>query len=40
MALDQPGFGQEPQMSRKPWLRLPQDGGEVGDGQFGIGNER
>ena len=38
IALDQPGFGQKPQMPRQPRLRLAQDGGEIGDGQFGVGD--
>ena len=39
-ALDQPGFGQQPQMARQPRLRLAQDFGEIGDGQFGLGEQR
>ena len=38
-ALDQPGFGQQPQMARQPRLRLAQDFGEVGDGQLGLGEQ-
>ena len=38
-ALDQPGFGQQPQMARDARLRLPQDRGQVGDGQFGLGDQ-
>ena len=34
IALDQPGFGQELEVARYPWLRLPQDFGQVGDGQL------
>ena len=34
-----PRFGQEPQMPRQPRLRLAQDLGEVGDGQFGLGQQ-
>ena len=39
VALDQPGFGQKPQMAREAGLRLAQDRGQVGDGQFGLGDE-
>ena len=39
-ALDQPGFGQQPQMARDARLRLAQDVGEVGDRQFGLGQKR
>ncbi len=39
-ALDQPRLGQEPQMARQPRLRLAQDFGEVGDRQFGLGEQR
>ena len=38
-ALDQAGLGQQPQMAGQPRLRLAQDFGEVGDGQFGLGDE-
>ena len=39
-ALDQPGFGEKPQMARNPRLRLAQDRGEVGDRQVGFAQER
>ena len=39
-ALDQPRLGQEPQVAGQPRLRLAQDFGEVGDGQFGLGQQR
>ena len=39
-ALDQAGFGEEPQMPRKPRLGLPEDFGEVGDRQFGFRQQR
>ena len=39
-ALDQSGFGQQPQMTGQPRLRLAQDVGEVGDGQFGLRKQR
>ena len=39
-ALDQPGLGQKPQMARQPRLRLAQDFGEVGNGQFGLRQQR
>ncbi len=39
-ALDQPGFGQQLEMARDARLRLAQDVGEVGDGQFGLGQQR
>ena len=39
-ALDQPGLGQEPQMPGDARLRLAQNVGEVGDGQFGLGQQR
>ncbi len=38
-ALDQPGFGQKPQMARQARLRLAQNFGEVGDRQFGLGDQ-
>ena len=38
--IDQPGLGEEPQMPRNPGLRLPQDGGEVRDGELGLAQER
>ena len=39
-ALDQAGFGQQPQVARNPRLRLAQDFGEIGDGQFRLGQQR
>ena len=39
-ALDQPGLGQKPQMARQPRLRLAQDFGEVGNGEFGLRQQR
>ena len=39
-ALDQAGFGQQLEMARNARLRLAQDVGEVGDGQFGLGQQR
>ena len=36
-ALDQPGLGQQLEMARDARLRLPQDLGEVGHRQFGLG---
>ena len=39
-ALDQPGFGQQPQMPRDARLRLPQNVGEVGHRQLGLGQQR
>ncbi len=39
VALDQSGFGQEPQMAGKARLRLAQDCGQVGDRQFGLGDQ-
>ena len=39
-ALDQPGLGQQLEMARDARLRLAQDVGEVGDGQFGLGEQR
>ncbi len=39
-AFDQAGLGQQPQMTRQPWLRLPQNVGEVGDGQFSLRQQR
>ena len=38
--LDQPGLGQELEMARDARLRLPQDVGEIGHGQFGLGQQR
>jgi hypothetical protein len=38
--LHQPGFNQQPEMPRNARLRLPQDVGEVGDGQFGLRHQR
>jgi len=38
-ALDQPGLGQQLQMARDARLRLAQDIGEVGNGQFGLGQK-
>ena len=40
MALDQAGFRQQLEMARDARLRLAQDFGEVGDGQFGLGQQR
>ena len=39
-ALDQPGLDQQLEMARDARLRLAQDVGEVGDGQFGLGQQR
>ena len=39
-ALDKAGLGQELQVARNARLRLPQDVGEVGDGQLGLGQQR
>jgi len=39
-ALDQSGLGQQFEVARDARLRLAQDVGEVGDGQFGLGQER
>ena len=39
-ALDQPGFRQQPQMPRDARLRLAQDGGEIGDGQLRLRQQR
>ena len=39
-ALDQPGLGQQLEMARDARLRLAQDVGQVGDGQFGLGQQR
>ena len=39
-ALDQPGLGQQLEMARDARLRLAQDLGEIGDGQFGLGQQR
>ena len=36
---DQPGLGKQPQMPRQARLRLAQDRGKVGDGQFGFGDQ-
>ena len=38
--LDQAAFGQKPQMAGQPRLRLAQNVGEVGDGQFGLRKQR
>ena len=40
MAFDQSGFGQQLEMTRNARLRLAQDFGQVGDGEFGLGQER
>ena len=40
MTLDQAGFRQQLEMARDARLRLAQDFGEVGDGQFGLGQQR
>ncbi len=40
IALDEPGFGEEPQMARDPRLRLAQDLGEVGDGELRLREQR
>ena len=40
MALDQSGFGEQLEMARDARLRLAQDLGQVGDGQFGLGQQR
>ena len=39
-ALDEASFGQQLQMARDARLRLSQDVGQVGDGQFGFGQKR
>lgn len=39
-ALDQPGLDQELEVPGDARLRLAQDVGEVGDGQFGLGQQR
>ena len=39
-ALDQPGLGEQPQVPRDARLRLPQNVGEVGDRQLGLGKQR
>ena len=39
-ALDQPGLGQQLEVARDARLRLAQNVGEVGDGQFGLGQQR
>jgi len=39
-SLDQPGFGQEPQMPGNARLRLAQDVGEIGHRQFRFGQKR
>ena len=39
-ALDQAGLGQQLEMARDARLRLAQDVGQVGDGQFGLGQQR
>ena len=40
MALDQSGFGEQLEMARDARLRLAQDFGQVGDGEFGLGQQR
>src|SRR5436305_997727 len=40
MSSDQPRFGEQLQMARDTGLRLAQDFGEVGDGEFGFGQQR
>ena len=40
MALDQSGFGEQLEMARDARLRLAQDFGQIGDGQFGLGEQR
>ena len=35
-ALDQPGFGQEPQVAGNTWLRLAQNFGEIRYGKLGL----
>jgi hypothetical protein len=40
MTLDQVRLGEELEMARDAGLRLPQDFGQVGDGEFGLGQER
>ena len=39
VALDQPGLRQQPQVPGQARLRLAQNGGQIGDGQFGFGNQ-
>ena len=39
-ALDQPGLGQELEVARNARLRLAQNVGEVGNGQFGLAEQR
>ena len=39
-ALDQPGLGQQLEVARDARLRLAQDLGEIGHGQFGLGQQR
>ena len=39
-ALDQAGLGQQPEMTRDARLRLAQDVGQIGDGQFGFRQQR
>jgi hypothetical protein len=39
-ALDQPRLGEKPQMARNARLRLAQDGGEIRNGQLGLGQQR
>ena len=39
-ALDQPGLDQQLEMARDARLRLAQDVGQVGNGQFGFGQQR
>ena len=36
----QSGLGEKPQMPRQPWLRLPENFGEIGNCQFGLGKQR
>ncbi len=39
VALHQSGLGQKPQVARQAGLRLAQNGGEIGNGQLGLGNQ-
>jgi len=39
-ALDEPRLGEKPQMARNPRLGLAQNGGEIGDRQFGLAEKR
>ena len=39
-SLDQSGLGEKAKMPRQPRLRLPQDFGELGNGQFGLSQQR